>query len=237
MTTFVLVHGAWHGPWAWDRVVPALHAAGARTLVPDLGAAGERGPNDHGLHDHADVVVAAIDAVPEEDELVLVGHSYAGLVVREAADARPGAVDHLVLLDGWAGADGASMFGLAPGAFVAAVRAAAGTSGDGRLIPAPPPAAFGIVDPDDAAWLEARLLPQPLRTFAEPTRLSGAVDRIPGTAVHCRPPTYPFERFGAALGYRTLPLDGPHDVMLTDPERVARLLLDIGSFSNRKREP
>ncbi|MGW5129054.1 alpha/beta fold hydrolase [Streptomyces sp. NPDC004069] len=231
MTTFVLVHGAWHGPWAWDRIVPLLHAAGARTLTPDLSTVG-----DHGLHDHAEAVVAALDAVQEEVELVLVGHSYAGLVVREAADARPDAVGHIVLVDGWAGLDGASMFSLAPGAFADAVRTAAQTLGDGWRIPAPPPAAFGIVGADTAAWLAARLLPQPLRTFAEPTRLSGAVDRIPGTAVICEPQTYPFDRFGEAVGYRTRGLDGPHDVMLTDPEPLARMLLEARSFRNGKRE-
>ncbi|MFE9328684.1 alpha/beta fold hydrolase [Nocardia sp. NPDC052278] len=74
MTTFVLVHGAWHGTWAWERVVPLLHAAGAPTIVPDLDTAEERG-----LHEHAAIVVAALDAAPEDDELILVGHSYAGL--------------------------------------------------------------------------------------------------------------------------------------------------------------
>lgn len=69
---------------------------------------------------------------------MLVGHSYAGLVVREAADARPRAVDHVVLLDGWAGPDGASLFSLAPDPFVTAVRTAAEAHGDGRLVPAPP---------------------------------------------------------------------------------------------------
>ncbi|MFF6888434.1 alpha/beta fold hydrolase [Streptomyces sp. NPDC012421] len=219
MTTYVLVHGAWHGPWAWERVTPLLHATGARTLTPDLGASGDRG-----LHDDARTVAAALDSVPEDEELVLVGHSYAGLVVREAADLRPGAVDHLVLVDGWAGPDGASLFALAPEAFVTAIRAAA--SGDGWRIPPPPPAAFGVTDTDDAAWLADRLVPQALRTFTEATRLTGAVDRVPGTAIHCRPAAYPFDRFAAALGYRTLPLDGPHDVMLTDPERLVRLLLD-----------
>ncbi|PKW09707.1 Alpha/beta hydrolase family protein [Streptomyces sp. 1222.5] len=230
MTTFVLVHGAWHGPWAWDRIVPLLHAAGARTLTPDLSAVG-----DHGLHAHAQRVVAALDTVPDDEELVLVGHSYAGLVVREAADLRPDAVGHIVLLDGWAGPDGASMFSLAPDAFADAVRAAAERSADGRCVPAPPPAAFGIVDTDSAAWLAARLLPQLLRTFTEPTRLAGAVDRIPGTAVHCRPQTYPFDRMGAAVGYRTYAMDGPHDVMLTRPEPLARVLVEASSFKNGKR--
>lgn len=131
MTTFVLVHGAWHGPWAWERVVPLLSAAGARTLTPTLGAG-----DDHGLHDHAAAVVAALDTV--RDEVVLVGHSYAGLVVREAADARPGAVGHVVMVDGWAGPDGAGMFDLAPDPFVQLARTAAETLGDGRRIPAPP---------------------------------------------------------------------------------------------------
>jgi pimeloyl-ACP methyl ester carboxylesterase len=231
VTTFVLVHGAWHGPWAWDLVVPLLHAAGMRTLTPDLSTAG-----DHGLHDHAETVVAALDTVPESDEVVLVGHSYAGLVVREAADARPEAVGHIVLVDGWAGPDGSSMFSLAPDTFVAAVRMAAGTLGNGRRIPAPPPAAFGIVDPDIAAGLAARMLPQPLSTFTESTRLTGAVDRIAGTAIYCRPQTYPFDRFGEDLGYQTLALDGPHDVMLTNPEPLVRMLLDTRPFKDRKHE-
>ncbi|MFE3441513.1 alpha/beta fold hydrolase [Nocardia sp. NPDC059180] len=228
MTTFVLVHGAWHGPWAWSRVVPLLHAAGARTRTPDLSAVG-----DHGLHDHAAIVAAALDTA-RDDEIVLVGHSYSGLVVREAADARPDVVSHIVLVDGWAGGNGVSMFDLAPEAFVTSVRAAAEARGGGRQIPAPPPAAFGILDADDAEWLSARLLPQPLRAFAEPTHLSGAVDRIPGTAIYCRPQTYPFERFGAALGYRTRALDGAHDVMLTHPESLTQMLLDASLLQNQE---
>jgi hypothetical protein len=126
------------------------------------------------------------------------------------------------------------MLSLAPDAFVQAVRVAAETLGDGRWIPAPPPTAFGIVDTDNATWLAARMLPQPLRTFTEPTRLSGVVDRIPGTAIYCRPQTYPFDRFGEAVGYRTRALDGPHDVMLTDPEPLARMLLEARSFQERE---
>ncbi|GAB1511456.1 alpha/beta fold hydrolase [Actinophytocola sp. KF-1] len=219
MTTFVLVHGAWHGPWAWDRVTPLLHAAGARTLTPDLSAVA-----DVGLHDHAGIVAAAVGTV-SADDVVLVGHSYAGLVVREVADTRP--VRHVVLVDGWAGGDGASMTSLAPAPFAATVRAAAEARGDGWRIPAPPPSAFGVTAPDDAAWLAERLVPQPLRTFTEPTRLRGAVDRVPGTAIHCEPATYPFARFGAAVGYRTRSLAAAHDVMLTDPEGLARLLLVV----------
>jgi pimeloyl-ACP methyl ester carboxylesterase len=221
-TTYVLVHGAWHGPWTWDRMVPLLRAVGARTLTPELAMGG-----DWGLRDHVASVVATIDTVPPDDHLVLVGHSYAGLVVREAADARPDAVDRVVLVDGWAGSDGAGMFTLAPDAFVQAVRGSAEEVGNAWLIPPPPPAAFGVVDPDDAAWLAPRLLAQPLRTFTDRTRLSDAVHRIPGTAIYCRPLTYPFDCFGETVGYHTIAVNGPHNVMLTDPELLARTLLQL----------
>ncbi|WSQ45318.1 alpha/beta hydrolase [Streptomyces sp. NBC_01220] len=95
MTTFVLVHGAWHGSWAWERVTPILLAAGVRVVAPDLTL-----DRDVGLRHHVDEVVTAIDATAGDD-LVLVGHSYAGLVVRQAADRRPERVAHLVLVEGW----------------------------------------------------------------------------------------------------------------------------------------
>ncbi|WP_405903262.1 alpha/beta hydrolase [Streptomyces sp. NBC_00656] len=216
MTTFVLVHGAWHGSWAWERVTPILLAAGARVVAPDLTL-----DRDVGLRHHVDEVVTAIDATAGE-ELVLVGHSYAGLVVRQAADRRPERVAHLVLVEGWAGPDGAGLAQLAPDWFMAAMRA---NAGDGWCVPAPAPESFGITEPGEARRLERRLRGQPLRTFTEATCLTGAVDRIPGTGVHCRPATFPFARFAAELGYRAIALDGPHDVMLTDPRSVADVLL------------
>src|SRR5690606_19471633 len=223
MTTYVLVHGAWHGPWAWERLVPHLHRAGARTLTPALTLDG-----DAGLHDHAAEVVACLREAGG-DEVVLVGHSYAGLVVREAADAHPDPVSHLVLVDAWAGGDGAGMLTLAPAAFTELVLAAARTTPGGLHIPAPPPASFGITDPGDARRLAERLRPHPLRTFTHTPRLCGARHRSPGTALYCRPQTYPFDRMAAALGYRTVPIDGPNDVMLTLPEAMARHLVRFGN--------
>jgi pimeloyl-ACP methyl ester carboxylesterase len=218
--TFVLVHGAWHGGWAWDRVTPLLRAAGAQVVTPDL-----THHRDVGLHTHVDEVVAALDALPSDRTIVLVGHSYAGLVVRQAADRSPDRVACLVLVEGWAGPHGASMFTLAPAWFADAVRASAQAGGAGWRVPAPRPATFGIEDPADVAWLEARLRSHPLRAFAESTRLTGAVDRIPGVGIYCRPQTFPFADFAKELGYDLVGMDGPHDVMLTHPESLARELL------------
>lgn len=211
MTTFILVHGAWHTGAAWSRVTPFLTKADV--LTPDLTL-----DRDIGLSTHADELIAAIDGTG--GELVLVGHSYAGLVVRQAADARPERVTHLVLIDGWAGPDGASMASLAPDWFMASVRDAAG---DGWRIPAPDAATFGITDPVAAQSLTLR--DHPLRTFTEPTHLTGAGDTIPGTAIYCRPEVMPFKRLAKDLGYRTVAVDGPHDIMITDPKAVADVLL------------
>ncbi|MEV6426349.1 alpha/beta fold hydrolase [Nocardia sp. NPDC051463] len=218
MTTFVLVHGAWHGSWAWDRVIPLLAQAGAHVITPALTL-----DSDVGLHDHVDEVVTAIDTATDRN-VILVGHSYAGLVVRQAADRRPERVVHVVLVEGWAGADGVSVAGLAPNWFMTRIRAAAG---GGWRIPAPAPALFGITDPGDARWLEQRLRGHPLRSFTEPTLLCGAVDQIPGTGIYCRPQTFPFARFIAEIGYRPFALDGPHDVMLSHPQSVAGILLTL----------
>jgi pimeloyl-ACP methyl ester carboxylesterase len=210
--TFVLVHGAWHGAWCWDRVVPLL---GESVVTPELRLGG-------GLDDDVKDVITALDGC--EGEVILVGHSYGGLVVRQAADQRPEKVGHLVLVEGWAGPDGSTLFDLAPDWFEGALRSLTGADG---LIPPLPPQQVGVEDPDDVRWMEGLLRPQPLRSFTEPTRLTGAVDRIPGTAIHGRSQQLPFADLARALGYRTVAMDGPHDMMVTHPRPLADLLLDV----------
>jgi pimeloyl-ACP methyl ester carboxylesterase len=226
MSTFVLVHGAWHGAWCWERVVPLLRDAGHEVVTPTLTGLGERADEltpDVGLRTHVADVEAALGATG--GPVVLVGHSYAGLVVREAADRAPGAVERLVLVDGWAGHTGASLFGLAPAWFVDALRASADEHGDGWRIPTLPAATVGVTDPDDAAWLEREMTDHPLRTFADPTELTGAVDAIPGTAIVCRPAGIPFDTFAEAIGYRAALIDTGHDAMVTAPAELAALLV------------
>ena len=92
MTTFVLVHGAWHGGWCWDRVAAPLRAAGHEVHAPTLTGLSERA---HllsplvGLDTHVEDVVRLIDVLGLTD-VVLVGHSYAGQIVTAVADRRPG---------------------------------------------------------------------------------------------------------------------------------------------------
>jgi len=90
MTTFGLVHGAWHGGWCWQYLIPELEARGHRAVAMDL-------PTDDpqaGAERYAAIVVRALDSFDED--VVLVGHSLAGLTIPVVASLRP--VRHLVYL-------------------------------------------------------------------------------------------------------------------------------------------
>src|SRR5262245_13872909 len=96
--TWVLVHGAWHGGWCWQRIVPQLTAAGHRVLTPTLTGLGDEA---HRLSKAVDLDTHISDVVglmtgQDLRDVVLVGHSYAGLVVTGAADRAAERVGHLI---------------------------------------------------------------------------------------------------------------------------------------------
>ena len=116
MSTYLLVHGAWHSGRCWDRVVPMLEAAGHRVIAPSLTGYGDTahllGP-EVGLDTHVADVVSLIE---HEDltEVVLVGHSYAGLVISSVANAVPDRIAHLVYLDAMVPQDGETAVDVMP---------------------------------------------------------------------------------------------------------------------------
>lgn len=224
MATYVLVHGAWHGGWCWRFVADRLRKAGHQVFTPTLTGLGERAhllTADIGLRTHVDDIVGVLRSEDLRD-VVLVGHSYAGFVVREVADRMPERIARLVLVDAWAGRDGESLRDRAPEFFLNWIDS---VTNDGA-IPVAPPATVGVVEPDQVAWLESSLTPHPHRTFSDPTRLSGAVDAIPCRAVLCTPDgPMPFPQFAKEFGWDTTELEVGHDAMVTAPEALTKILL------------
>ncbi|MDB5770820.1 MAG: esterase, partial [Burkholderia sp.] len=103
MTDFVLVHGAWHGAWCWNRILPRLWRSGHRAFAVSLTGVGERVhllSGDIGLQTHINDVMAVIEA-EELRHAVLVGHSYAGMVITGVADQLSDAsrLNRLIYLD------------------------------------------------------------------------------------------------------------------------------------------
>jgi pimeloyl-ACP methyl ester carboxylesterase len=223
MTDIILVPGAWHGGWVWERLIGHLPNDRTRAVAVDLPATSGGEPAtlaDHAAHLHA--VIAEAD-----DDVVVVAHSYSGLVVQQALAVGSLRPSHVIFLDAWLGSDGDSMFSLAPEPVAEFWRA---SIVDDHL-PPPAPELVGITDAVHAAWLAARLTPQPLRTFTDPIRLHGHWLPCPATAVVCEPATIiPFASWARAQRLPVVPLRSGHNAMVTVPAELADVIVTASGF-------
>jgi pimeloyl-ACP methyl ester carboxylesterase len=98
MSTFVLVHGAWHGEWCWDKMIPLLQDAGHRVLTLDLPGHGmnKTATSKVALQDYTDCLCSILDN--ESEQVILVGHSMGGIVITQTAEYRPEKIQLLVYL-------------------------------------------------------------------------------------------------------------------------------------------
>lgn len=242
MATFVLVAGAWHGGWAWKRTTPLLRNAGHDVYAATLTGVGERvhlAAAATGVEVHVQDVVNLI-IFEDLTDVVLVGHSYAGVVTGAVVHRVPERISKLVLIDALAPEDGRSVLDIyrdhGLDDYVAVWLEAVETQGDGWLLPAPSPDSphLRVTDEADIRWMEERLTAQPMATFTTPVHLGSAeAAAIPRTFVPCLPhppggliPIVTKQmREDPSWSYRELVAS--HNPMLTDPEQFAQLLIDI----------
>ncbi|HEU5431383.1 MAG TPA: alpha/beta fold hydrolase, partial [Thermomicrobiales bacterium] len=187
MATFLLVHGSMHGGWCWKRAIPLLRAAGHEAYAPTLTGLGERA---HLAHPGIDLDTHILDVLgvieyEDLDDVVLVGHSYAGQVVTAAADRRPDAVARRVYLDAFVGDDGDTARDLLPETVEHHWAQSAAEQGFGWLVPVRKLSVLGVTDQADLDWLTPKLTPHPWKTYTDPLRVTGAVDRVPAAFVEC----------------------------------------------------
>ncbi|MCX7962501.1 MAG: alpha/beta fold hydrolase [Burkholderiales bacterium] len=231
--TFVLVHGAWHGGWCWRRVAERLAAAGHRAYCPTLTGLGERAhllSRAVDLDTHVADIVGVLEA-EELDDVVLVGHSYGGIVASGVAARATSRIRRLVFLDAALVEDGERWSQILPPETAAARRKAAIDSSGGVSIPPPDPAAFGLADPRDLAWVGRRLTPHPFATFDQTVRWGGPIGAgLPKVYLDCRDPVYPAleavkARYRGRPGWTFETLAAGHDAMVGAPDETARRLL------------
>ncbi len=236
MSTYVLVHGAWHGSWCWKRVRPALQSQGHQVFTPTLTGLGERShllTKDVNLETHIADVVNLIQW-EELRDVILCGHSYAGAVVRGAADRIADRISALVYLDAFILEDGQSLHDVLPPELREVPPELAKLMDEPWKVPPIPAELFGL-NPQDRAWLDRQCTPHPLAAFQQPLSLTGAHQRIQNTTyIHADGyvPALPFPKFyeGAnARGWKTLTIHCGHDVMLDAPEQLTQMLLSIAA--------
>jgi pimeloyl-ACP methyl ester carboxylesterase len=234
MSIYVLVHGAWHGGWCWDRVAPLLRAAGHEVHAPTLTGLSERAhliSPQIGLDTHVEDVVRLIDVLGLRD-VVLVGHSYAGQVVTGVSDRRPETIALRVYLDAFVGSDGEAARDLLPDTVEHHWAESAAESGFGWLVPVRKLSVLGVTEQADVDWLTPRLTPHPWKTYTDPLRLTGAVHDVPAAFIECvswmRVFSAQAER-ARSRGWPVHDLDTGHEAMVSAPKALAEVLLELGT--------
>ena len=235
MSTYLLVHGGWHGGWYWGRVTPLLREAGHEVFTPTLTGLGERA---HLLSPEIDLdthIRDVLGVIKYEDlhDLILVGHSYAGMIITAVAEQSVERLKHVVYLDAFIPENGESLIDLIGEDFAATFRELVEAEGDGWRLPPLPLEVLGITDERDKDWMRPKLVDQPFKTFSQPVRLEDetAASRIPRTFIYCNDPAIgPYDRFAEMArreGWRYREIATGHFPMVTEPRRTAELLLEL----------
>ena len=229
MATFVLVHGAFRGGWAWDQLAPLLTSAGHTVIAPTLTGCephSDRVGTAIGLGEWVADVVAAIDA--QDESVILVAHSQAGLVCRCVLEVRAEKVSAVVYLDAAVPRNGERGVDLNPPGSPAPPE----NLDPAMSIPARPVGTEqGFLDQSLADFVNTRLVPTPLGPSLEPVMLENpAANDVPARYVFFSdtPPTFPCQLTRIRLDESGLPYEvmvGPHDSSLTNATNVAELLL------------
>lgn len=219
-TTYVIVHGAWGGGWDWRGVDSLLVANGHRVYRPDLTGLGKRShliSPDIGLETHIQDVVNEI-LWDELDDVVLVGHSYGGMVITGVADRVADRLRRLVYVDAFVPESGESVVELlgarADGLLEATVR-------DGLIVP--------VWESADAPV--PKDVPHPLRSFTDSLVLSGDGDAVPALYILTAEPErlpddfQPFADRAAARGWQVVTLEAGHTPERSHPVELTQLLL------------
>ena len=238
MTTFVVAHGAWSSAWAWKKMRPLLRAAGHEIWTPSYTGLGERAHLANpaiDLDTHIKDVVGVLE-MEDLNDVVLVGHSYGGMVATGVADRARARIAQLVYLDAFVPRDGQSVLDLQPPEARNRMRDLVQTKGDGWRIPPNP------MPPDtpeaDVAWASSRRFPQPVKTFEQPLHLTSQAAPPPRTYIYCKrnAPGDVFRQFAERArreGWHLFEMDSSHNPHITQPDALLAILTEIASASAR----
>jgi pimeloyl-ACP methyl ester carboxylesterase len=235
MPTFVLVHGAWQSTGTWDRLVPLLEEQGHRAVTPVLSGLGTdqaRLSTETTLHQHIEDVSNVLSGL---EEVTLVGHSYAGMIVSGVVEAQPTKVQRLVFMDAFIPENGQCVLDLLPSEIGAHFRQVAQSRGNGWRLPGGEDQLdlWGLGPGEARDFVRARLCDFSLRCFEERILLpANRKASVSATYIACVAENYPARPFfkifadrARACGWDIAELNTGHDCHVERPHEVANILL------------
>jgi len=229
--TFLVCHGAWSAGWAWKKMHPLMAGAGHRLVTPSYTGLGER---EHLANPSIDLethIQDILNVIKYEDlrDIVLIGHSYGGMVATGVADRARDRIRQLIYLDAFVPDDGQSLLDLNEPARQRMEELA--KEGDGwRVPPNPTPP---DTPPADLEWLTERRVDMPIKCFLMPLRLRGGELTLPRSYIYATriTPADTFGQFAARTkgeaGWRYHEIDASHSPHVTTPETLMPLLQKI----------
>jgi pimeloyl-ACP methyl ester carboxylesterase len=230
-TTFLVCHGAWGGGWSWKKMHPLMHAAGHRLITPTYTGLGERANLANPSIDLETHIQDILNVIKYEDlsDIVLIGHSYGGMVATGVADRARDRIAQLIYLDAFVPKDGQSLFDINQPA-QQHMRDLA-KSGDGwRIPPMPSPPDVASADIE---WLAERRVGMPIKCFETRLKLNDGEPSLPRSYIYATRIS-PADTFGpfarrtkgeAGWGYHEI--DASHTPNVTAPEALMALLQKI----------
>lgn len=229
--TFVLVHGAWHGGWCWRRVSDRLERKGHKVFAPSLTGLGDR---SHLLTPQVNVTthitdIASLIGFEDLRDIVLVGHSYAGFVISGVAEKAREQIASIVFLDAFVPQNGQTIMSLSRQGLRDSINAAV-KRGDLGIPPAK--ASYFNVNEKDRVFVDAKCTPQPIGTYSDPVKLTGAREKIAKkTYIRARGWNAPgFDAIATRLrsepSWNVRDIACGHDAMIDMPDRLAELLVE-----------
>jgi pimeloyl-ACP methyl ester carboxylesterase len=231
--TFLVCHGAWSAGWAWKKMHPLMQAAGHRLVTPSYTGLGERAHLAHPGLDLESHIQDMLNVIQYEDlrDIVLVGHSYGGMVATGVADRARDKVTQLIYVDAFVPGDGQSLFDLNESGRAPLQKAA--KEGDGWRVPpmqTPPDTSAA-----DVEWLAARRVHMPIKCFETGLTLQGGALTLPRSYIYATRIT-PADTFGPFArmtksdpAWRYFEIDASHSPNVTAPEALMGLLQKIAA--------
>jgi pimeloyl-ACP methyl ester carboxylesterase len=234
MANIVLAHGAWSAAWAWKKMRPLLRAAGHDFFSPTYTGLGQRAHlarPEIDLSTHVQDVLSVLEFEDLKD-VVLLGHSYGGMVATGVADKARNRIARVVYIDAFASKDGQSLFDLVGPKAEGNMRAGAAKDGEGWKLPINPMPPD--TSPEDSAWASPRRRPQPIKTFEQKIKLDSK-EPPPRHYIYARKngPGDVFRQFGerakSEAGWKYYEIDASHNPHITCPDVLMSLLTEIMS--------